>query len=265
MIQLLLFLLLVAFFYWVYKNSSLSRSDAYTRSRFRGFVLTKKHLEQSELGLFVALTAKVAKADGRVDELEAELIGNMFNDISSLFPDPKQAKGYLKEIFDREKQIPYNVDEVAASLFVLLKNDPHKRIRMMEFLVNLSFIDGTLSHAEETILHKIAAYLQLGHDQLSAMLERFGSLYRHAHKESSISQAYALLGTPAGASDAEVKKAYRALVREHHPDIIKAQGASERRLRDDQKSAGNIGGLDENTLHHPPREIGLERPGPERF
>jgi DnaJ like chaperone protein len=37
------------------------------------------------LGLFVALVVKVAKVDGRVDALEAQLVGMMFDDISKVF------------------------------------------------------------------------------------------------------------------------------------------------------------------------------------
>lgn len=231
MTQILLFLLVVAVFYWIYRSSSLSQPHAYSRKQFQGFILTKEHLAQSELGLFVALVAKVAKADGRVDELEAELISNMFNDISALFPDPDTTKNLLKEIFDREKQISTNIDEVALLLFAALKNDPQKRQKMMEFMINLSFIDGTLSHSEEEMLHKIASFLHVSSEQISAMFDQFGSFHRHSIKESSLSQAYEMLGVSADVSDDAVKKAYRALVREYHPDIIKAQGASEEYLK----------------------------------
>ncbi|MGZ8548893.1 MAG: DnaJ domain-containing protein, partial [Sulfuricurvum sp.] len=44
-------------------------------------------------------------------------------------------------------------------------------------------------------------------------------------------QAYALLGLSQGSSMDDIKKAYRTLVREHHPDIIKAQGASDEYLK----------------------------------
>lgn len=231
MTQILLLILLIAVFYWIYRTSSLSQSHAYNRQQFRGFLLTKEHLAQSELGLFVALVAKVAKADGRVDELEAELIGNMFGDISALFPDPLQTKELLKEIFDREKQLTGNIDEVASSLFIVLKNDPYKRRKMMEFLVNLAYIDGTLSQSEEMMLHRIASFLQLSSEELSFLLDRFASLHRHSIKESSLSQAYALLEVSADVPDEAIKKAYRSLVRKHHPDIIKAQGASDEYLK----------------------------------
>lgn len=231
MTQIFLLTLVIVVFYWIYKGYSRNQ-HAYSKKQFEGFVLNPEHLAKSELGLFVALTAKVAKADGRVDELEAELIGNMFTDIGTLFPDPDKTKRMLKEIFDREKLIPYNLDEVASSLYRVLQNDAHKRRRMMEFMVNLAYIDGTMSHSEEAMLHKIAAFLHLSADELGAMLEQFGSLHRHSVKESSIDQAYALLGIAPDATDDAVKKAYRSKVREYHPDIIKAQGASDEYLKE---------------------------------
>ena len=227
MTQIFLFAFLAAVFYWISKSYSNYENSEYSQKQFRSFILTKERLAESELGLFVALVAKVAKADGRVDELEAELIGNMFNDISALFPEPEATKKLLKEIFDLEKQHANNIDEVALKLYALIKNDPHKRLQMMQFLVNLAYIDGTFSHSEEAMITKIATVLHFSTEQLNALLQQFASFHRHSVKESSIDQAYTLLGLSKDASNDEIKKAYRALVKIHHPDIIKAQGASD--------------------------------------
>jgi DnaJ like chaperone protein len=227
MTQILLFILLAVIFYWISKGYSKYEGSEYSQKQFRGFVLTRESLAKSELGLFVALTAKVAKADGRVDELEAELVGNMFNDISALFPQPETAKKLLKEIFDIEKQVPHNLDTVAHALYAIIGDDSHKRIQMMQFLVNLAYIDGTLSHSEESMLTKIASFLHFNTHELTAMLEKFGSFHHKSVKESTIDQAYTLLGIAKEVSNDEVKKAYRALVKQYHPDIVKAQGASE--------------------------------------
>lgn len=230
--QLIAIIAVVLFFFWVFKGYRRYETSEYSRDQFRGFVLSKEALAQSELGLFVALVAKVAKADGRIDELEAELIGNMFNDISALFPDPANTKEFLKEIFNTEKQLPYNLDEKALSLFAYIKNDPHKKQQMMAFMINLAYIDGTLSHTEEAMIRKISSFLHFDPSALEAMLEQFGSLHRHAIKESSISSAYKLLGIGEDTSNDEIKKAYRNLVKQYHPDIIKAQGADENYLKE---------------------------------
>jgi DnaJ like chaperone protein len=227
MSQLFLVAFLMAVFYWISKSYSRYQNSEYSPKQFQSFVLSKESLAKSELGLFVALVAKVAKADGRVDELEAELVGNMFSDISSLFPEPEKTKNLLKEIFNTEKEIPNNINDVSLLLYAIIKNDPHKRIQMMQFMVNLAYIDGTLSHSEEEMLHRIAWHLQFSDDEFASMLTQFGSMHHTSVKESSIDQAYALLAISKEASTDEIKKAYRALVRQHHPDIIKAQGANE--------------------------------------
>jgi DnaJ like chaperone protein len=231
MTQFFILTLVIFFIYWLTKGYS-RNTHTYTRKQFQGFVLSREHLAKSELGLFVALVAKVAKADGRVDELEAELIGNMFNDISSIFPEPLSTKELLKEIFDHEKQTSNNLDNVASSLYTVLGNDVHKRNRMMQFLINLAYIDGVLSHSEEAMLHTISKHMHLSADELNAMMEQFGSLHRSSIKESSIDQAYALLGITSDVPNDGIKKAYRAKVREFHPDIIKSQGASEEYLKE---------------------------------
>lgn len=239
MTQLLIFIAVIAIFYWLSRSFS-QNQHTYTRNQFAGFKLNKDALAHSELGLFVALSAKVAKADGRVDELEAELVSNMFNDISALFPDPEATKKLLKEIFDEEKNAPHNLDLVAQALYKALEKDPHKRQKMVEFLVNLTYIDGTLSQSEEDMLHRIAYHLGFSEQDLKAMMERFGSYHRNSVKESSIDQAYALLGVTADATNDEVKKAYRALVREYHPDIIKSQGASDEYLKEATEKVQDI-------------------------
>lgn len=228
---MLIFSFAALFFYWFILSSSNKKRHVYSKKQFKRFTLNKDHLTHSELGLFVALVAKVAKADGRVDELEAQLVSNMINDISTLFPEPEITKKFLKEIFDIEKQIVDNLETIAASLYALLQDDPHKRQKMMEFMVNLAYIDGTLKDGVKAMLLEIGDILDFNHNQLVNMLNQFASIHSRVTKESSLSQAYTFLGISEIASNDELKKAYHELVRKHHPDIIKAQGASDKYLK----------------------------------
>jgi DnaJ like chaperone protein len=230
--QLLLFFLLGLFFFWVYRSYERYQRHYYRADQFRNVSVSEHAIADSELGLFVALMAKVAKADGRIHELEAELISNTFTDISKAFGEPEHVRGLLKKIFNTEKQVKYNVDELCLRLRAKTGRDRQKRLMMMTFLINLAYVDGELSHAEEHLLHKIASFLEIGIDEINAIMQRFASSFRAAPPKSSLKEAYALLEVNETDAMDVIKKSYRRLVKKHHPDIMKAKGASEAYIQD---------------------------------
>lgn len=226
--------------YRVYKSYQRFQRIYYTQSQFKNMQISKEAIASSELGLFVALCAKVAKADGRIDELEAELIGNMFDDISKVFPEPHKVKGFLKEIFSEEKQRPRNVDSVVSQLYVLIHADRAKRQMMMGFLINIAFIDGKVTSAEENLLTKIAAFLHFSSGEFEGMMDQFRSSFSQTSVHSSVDEAYKILGASASDDMKSIKKKYRDLVKKHHPDIIQAQGADEHYIEDAMQKTQKI-------------------------
>jgi len=213
--------------YRVFKSYKRFQQVYYSQAQFKNMQISKEAIASSELGLFVALCAKVAKADGRIHELEAELIGNMFTDIAKVFPQPDVVKGYLKEIFSQEKDIPKNLDTIVSQLYVLIRRDKAKRQMMMSFLINIAFIDGHVSDAEENILIKVASFLHFSPQEYETMMNQFKSSYSNVRTHSSMSDAYKVLGASKDDDLKTIKKKYRALVKQYHPDIIQAQGAEQ--------------------------------------
>lgn len=232
MFNLIIWGIVIYVLYRVFKSYQRFQRIYYTQEQFQNMHVTKEAIASSELGLFVALCAKVAKADGRIDELEAELIGNMFNDISKVFPHPEKVKGFLKEIFSEEKQKPRNVDSIVSQLYVLIHRDRGKRQMMMSFLINIAFIDGKVTHAEENLLTKIAAFLHFNSNEFESMMDQFRSSFSGATVHSSIDEAYKILGVSPSDDMKTIKKRYRDLVKKYHPDIIQAQGANEHYIQD---------------------------------
>ncbi len=227
--NLLLFLLLGGVFYYIFK--SYSRYESYSKEAFKDFSISHEALKNSELGLFVALVAKVAKADGRVDALEAELVGLMFDDISSVFPEPERTKQILKDIFAKEKN-KNNVAQTAQKLSHAIKNNPQKTQQFMGFLIQLAFVDGEVSSSEEEVLQTIAQALAFDPKLYHAIFDRFEQMMQHQSPKASLDDAYALLGVSKNDDMATIKKAYRKLIRQYHPDIIKSQGKSEEYMQE---------------------------------
>ena len=223
--NLILLAIIGYFFYWIF--TSYSRYTAYSQEAFKNFSVSKESLQKSDLGLFVALVAKVAKADGKVDALEAQLIGIMFDDISAVFPEPEKTKDILKEIFNEEKDRFDNLEEIAQTLGHAIKRDRSKQQQFMAFLIQLAFIDGEVSKSEDEVLVTIAEALEFDPNAYHAIFEQFEKMMKNVQPKANIEDAYKLLGVNSSDDLTTIKKAYRKLVREYHPDIIKSQGKDE--------------------------------------
>ncbi|MCW8953604.1 MAG: TerB family tellurite resistance protein [Sulfurimonas sp.] len=223
--NLILLAVIGGFFYWIFK--SYLRYTAYSREAFKNFSVSKESLQKSDLGLFVALVAKVAKADGRVDALEAQLIGIMFDDISAVFPQPQKTKDILKEIFNEEKDRFDNLQSIAQTLGSAIKRDRAKQQQFMGFLIQLAFIDGEVSKSEDEVLVTIAQSFEFDPNAYHAIFDQFEKMMKNVQPKANIEDAYKLLGVNESDDMSVIKKAYRKLIREYHPDIIKSQGKDE--------------------------------------
>ncbi len=230
MSNLILLLILGGVFYYV--MNSYNRYTEYSKEAFKKMSINRESLEHSELGLFVALVAKLAKADGKVDNLEAQLISNMFNDISEIFPEPLKTKDILKDIFADEKDKTHNLEDIAYTLGQMTKRDKAKQQQFIGFLIQLAFIDGKVSESEDKVLQTIAKAFDFNPDLYHKIFDQFEKMMQNIDPNANIDEAYKLLGVSPEDDLNTIKKAYRKLVRKYHPDIIKSQGKSEEYIKE---------------------------------
>ena len=199
----------------------------YARKKLNKLSGSKALFRESEIGHFIALVAKVAKADGRVSELEAQLIGMMFDDISKIFIEKEKTRSILKEIFNEEKERVDDTKEVAQSLNNLIGRSRLKRRQFIEFLIQLAFVDDGLSSDEDKVLRIIVAELGIALSDYDAMLNKFENMKKGQPESMSLDVAYKMLGVNASDDMNSIKKTYRSLVREYHPDIMISQEKDE--------------------------------------
>ena len=201
-----------------FKNINLKRKD-----RFDGDLL------HHEAGLLVALMAKVSKADGKVCELEAEVLKHTFNDISSHFENSEEIREKLKKLYDIEKNSFDNLIDICNKLYNLTKHEYHKRVKIMEYLLNLAFIDKELSNTEKMITEDISNALKIKIEDFNNLINTFEAFYAQqaSNKAISLEKAYEILESNPADDAATLKKNYRSLVKKHHPDIISGQGAAQ--------------------------------------
>ena len=201
-----------------FKNINLKRKD-----RFEGDLL------HHEAGLLVALMAKVSKADGKVCELEAEVLKHTFNDISSHFENSDEIREKLKNLYEKQKQSFDNLIDICNKLYSLTKHDYNKRVKIMEYLLNLAFIDKDFSATERMITEDISNALKIKIEDFNNLINTFEAFYSQqaSNKAISLEKAYEILESNPADDSVILKKNYRSLVKKHHPDIISGQGATQ--------------------------------------
>ena len=210
-------------FYFLTKNYN---ANDYQHIRLDTKQTLKGDLSEHEAGLLVALMAKVAKADGRVCELEAELLKHTFSDIARVFENTETIREELKALYAREMQTFDNTLIVSQKYLKLTRTDYAKRLKVMEYLLNLAFIDASFSKTEFMICEDIAGALEIKRADFERLIASFEQFYANkaSQKAFGIQKAYDILGAQESDDMESIKKKYRALVKEYHPDILMGQG-----------------------------------------
>ena len=224
--EILVILIVITILYFIgknYKTEEFVNINLKRKDKFEGDLLNH------EAGLLVALMAKVAKADGKVCELEAELLKHTFNDISSHFENSDEIRDKLKSLYAKEKQSFDNMINICEKLYGLTKNDYNKRAKIMEYLLNLAFIDKEFSDTEKMITEDISNALNIKIEDFNNLIKTFENFYAQqaSNKAITLEKAYEILESNPADDAATLKKNYRSLVKKHHPDIISGQGATQ--------------------------------------
>ena len=96
-----------------------------------------------------------------------------------------------------------------------LNMDYSQRLQLLNFLTMLAKADGEVAVVEIEALRNIAVWMGLNATEADTMLNL---------KKDDINSAYKVLAVSPSATDEEIKKAYRKMALQHHPDRVAALG-----------------------------------------
>ena len=113
----------------------------------------------------------------------------------------------------------------------------------VEIQLQVAFADGQVSQAELMVIQEVCSLLQINYHDLQQILQRcraeqaFNQQSYYGHQQGFVNEAqllkeaYGVLGVEDSVDDAELKRAYRKLMSQHHPDKLIAKGLPEEMMQ----------------------------------
>jgi len=157
----------------------------------------------------IALGAKMSKADGRVtrDEVRA------FREVFHVPPDEMRN---VARIFDLAKRDVAGYEVYARQIGRLLRNDQGLLEELIDALFHIAKQDGGVHPLELEFLANVARIAGLSDEHFQRL--------KASHLDEDDGDPYGILGVPRNADDDTLRRAWKRLVREHHPDALVARG-----------------------------------------
>lgn len=182
---------------------------------------------------------KVAKADGRVTESEIDFARAVMSQMQL----NETARALAIRYFSEGKEPEADLETVLRPLAIVLRHRFPVKLMFLELQLQAAMADGEMSPAELKVIETICQHLAFSPVEMRAVVERIRAAqafaqhagdWDHASGRSHTSllaEAYGVLGVSETASDADVKKAWRKLMSQHHPDKLVSKGLPEEMLQ----------------------------------
>ena len=165
----------------------------------------------------IALSAKMAKADGVVTQDE-------INVFQTLFEIPAGEERNVQRLFNLAKQDVAGFEAYAGQIARLCEDEPKTLADIMDGLFMIAAADGIMHAREMQYLERVAEIFKIP--------DRCFERIRMSHVRPDAQDPYTILEAERAMSDKELKSHYRKLVRDNHPDRLIARGGA-RRIRED--------------------------------
>jgi len=194
-------------------------------------MLRASRLPQGYLQILFETMGHVAKADGRVSESEIHAARSVMHKLGLKPALVRSAINWFAEGKARGYPLDSKLDELKKRY---ARRDSLRRL-FVRLLLEVSISKSPVSSRERALIWRACERLDVGRVELAQMEAtlRAGTGQQSAsngERSSDAREAYETLGLSPGASNDEVKTAYRRLMNRYHPDKVGANTTDQREL-----------------------------------
>lgn len=184
----------------------------------------------------------VAKAKGQVTQTDIQ-VANAYMDQMRL---QGEARSQAQRAFAVGKEPDFPLHDTLVEFAQMVRGDRNVLQMFLGIQVQVAFSDGNIDEKEKSILYTIAQELGFSRFELDRLLQmiegqqHFHQGQQQQQQQASADDAYKILGVEETATDKEVKRAYRKLMSQNHPDKLASKGLPEEMMNLAKEKAQDI-------------------------
>lgn len=177
--------------------------------------------DQSQMLFFVgafSMLARIASVDGEVTASERQKVQEFIQKDLRLGPREEEAAW---KVFDAALTGEGTFEQFASQFYRTFMHAPNILQLMVDIFYRVAAADGRISSSEEALIRRAAIIFGMPESFVDALSRSYGGF------SSAGERSYAVLGLTKSATNDEVKRAYRKMSIEFHPDTLAAKGMGE--------------------------------------
>jgi DnaJ like chaperone protein len=170
------------------------------------------------------MMGKLAKADGRITQDEISHVEDFMQKLG-MTPEHRQQAIAL---FNQGAAPDFDYERKLHEFMAVCGQTNSLRQMLLVYLIVMAISDGRLDGAEEALLRLCARHLRYDESEFRQLLDMVLNQTHFAAgtvaSPTALEDAYKALGVTKESTDQEIKRAYRKLMSQYHPDKLMGQG-----------------------------------------